>query len=144
MSRGAERRFEAVSFDLDESCFGFLLRDEHGLVHTYERTRGGSTRTLAPCFSRLEHAQLFAAQWPERPLVSRGPSYDLAALRDAAAGDAREPDAAMDAWMLVLDVLDAVGAGDDLDAPEHLPDTAQLREGLARFVRAVDQLDRDG
>lgn len=123
-------RWEAVPFDLDASCFGLLLRDDEGRVHTYER----GERILAPVFSRFEHAQLFASQWPDRPTLDRGPSYDLAALSDGA-----RTDAATSAWLLVLDVLDAVGSADDL--PTELPAAAMVRTGLSRFRRAIDLLD---
>lgn len=123
-------RWEAVHFDLDASCFGFLLRDDEGGVHTYER----GERVLAPVFSRFEHAQLFASQWPDRPTLDRGPSYDLAALRDGA-----RTDDATHAWLLVLDVLDAVDAAEDL--PTELPSAAMVRTGLSRFLEAIDRLD---
>jgi hypothetical protein len=78
------RVWESVHFDLDETCFGYVLRDDEGVVYTYERSvLGAASRRLAPCFSRREHAQLFASQWPDRPTLGEGPSYDLGALRDA-------------------------------------------------------------
>lgn len=145
MSGAPARRWEAVYFDLDEACFGFVLQDDEGIVHTYERTRAARTELRVPCFSRLEHAQLFAAQWPERPTVARGPSYQLGPLRDAADGTPTDLQAAFYAWTLVLDVLDAADAGDGLDTaetPEALPDREQLRAGLTRFVAALDPLDQ--
>lgn len=141
----ADRGWESVHFDLDETCFGYVLRDHEGVVYTYERPVGDApVRRLAPCFSRREHAQLFASQWPERPTLIDGPSYDLAALRDAS--DARPSDTtdAEHAWFFAMDVLDAVGEGDDFELPgEGLVDPDQIRDALTRFRAAIDSLDRD-
>lgn len=138
------RRWTCVHFDLDETCFGYLLRDADGVVYTYERSVGADApRLRVPCFARREHAQLFAAQWPDRPTLHDGPSYDLGALRDAAHDPASDTTDAEHAWALVLDVLDAVGEGDAFEFPDAgLVDPAQLRGGLACFLAAIDLLDR--
>lgn len=138
MSDVTPRTWEAVHFDLDEDCFGFVLRDSDSAVHAYER----AGRRLVPCFSRFEHAELFVAQWAERPKLTRGPSYDLSLLDEPEADEAVGAEAE-GAWLLVLDVLDAIGEGSDLELPvQGLPDESERREGLERFVRALDQLDR--
>jgi hypothetical protein len=139
-----DRGWESVHFDLDATCFGYVLRDREAVVYTYERSLGDAPpRRLAPCFSRREHAQLFASQWPDRPTLIDGPSYDLGALRDAI--DAREGDTtdAEHAWGFVIDVLDAVGEGDDLELPDAgLTGPDEIRDALARFRTAIDPLDR--
>jgi hypothetical protein len=138
------RVWESVHFDLDETCFGYVLRDDEGVVYTYERSvLGAASRRLAPCFSRREHAQLFASQWPDRPTLGEGPSYDLGALRDAIeARDEGTTDAAY-AWTFVIDVLDAVGEGDDFELPDTgLVDPDEIRDALSRFRSVLDLLDR--
>lgn len=139
----APRTWTCVHFDLDDTCFGYVLRDDDGVVYAYERRSGGDgPRLRVPCFARREHAQLFAAQWPDRPTLHDGPSYDLGALRDAHARGGDTADAEH-AWALVIDVLDAIDDGDGFEFPEEgLVDPDQLRDGLARFVAAIDPLDR--
>lgn len=137
------RVWESVHFDLDETCFGYVLRDDEGVVYTYERSiLGAASRPLAPCFSRREHAQLFASQWPDRPTLGEGPSYDLGALRDAIDGREGDTTDAEYAWTFVIDVLDAVEDGDGLELPDAgLVSAEQIREGLTRFTAALDLLD---
>lgn len=142
-------RWEAVGFDRGEALWGFVLRDEEGRVHVYERTSpSGAVRLVAPSLTRFEHAQLFVNAWPdagpERTVLTRGPSYDLTALDALVAGRTFDLRAAEHAWLFVLDVLDAAGEGDDLEMPDEgvAPDEDEVREGLERLARVIEQLDR--
>jgi hypothetical protein len=138
-------RWEAVTFDRGEDFWGFVLRDDEGDVHVYERTSpDGTVRLVAPSFARLEHAQLFVNAWPERPVLARGPSYDLTALDALVAGRSFDLRAVEHAWLFLLDVLDAADEGDDLELPDEgvAPELDEVREGLARLVRVIEQLDR--
>lgn len=137
-------RWEAVGFDRDESLWGFVLRDDEGHIHVYERTApDGTARLVAPSFTRLDHAQLFVDAWPERPVLARGPSYDLGSLEAFVDARPYDPETAEYAWAFVLDVLDAVGDSDELPMPEtSLPPADAVREGLVRVRRAILQLDR--
>jgi hypothetical protein len=141
----ATARWEAVAFERDEAFWGFVLRDDEGRVHVYERTSpDGTVRRVAPAFTRFEHAQLFLDAWPERPVLTRGPSYDLGALVALAEGRAVDARAVEDAWLFALDVLDAAEEGDDLEMPDEgvTPDEDEVREGLSRLARVIEQLDR--
>ena len=47
-------RGEAVHFDRGEAFWGFVLRDDEGHVHVYERTAtDGAVILVAPSFTRV-------------------------------------------------------------------------------------------
>ncbi len=142
----AEPRWEAVGFDRDEAFWGLVLRDEQGWVHSFERASpdGATVRRVVPAFTRFEHAQLFVNAWPERPVLTRGASYDLGSLEAYVGGRSFDPSEVESGWLFVLDVLDAVDEGDDLEMPEQgvLAPVEDVREGLARLARVIVSLDR--
>lgn len=129
----------AVHYTLDDECWGVVLEDEVGGVYSYEQ----SGRRVVPSFDRLEHARLFARQWPERPDVEDGGTIDLGALARAVDGVHVEAHVLDDAVGFALAVIDAAGCGEDFASPTTDPlEGGPLGPVLARFREVIEQLDR--
>ncbi len=132
----------AVHFDLDELSFGYVIEHADAGFYAYDEQRP-TPRRVVPCFSRFEHAVLFARHWPQPAGLARGGSYDLApTLAYAAQSGASPPADLEDAWWFLIGVAEAAGLADLLPRPDdEAPSPKALRECLDAFRRALRQLD---
>jgi len=133
----------AVHFDLDAGCWGFVLEHEDTGFYAYDESTP-APRRVVPCFSRFEHACLFARQWPQPASPPRGGDFDLApTLAYATQRGAPAPADLEDTWWFLIEVAKAAGLADTLLHPgDEPPSPEALRECLDAFRLALRQLDR--
>lgn len=129
----------SLYYTLDDQCWGYLIEHVDDGVYSYRV----EDRWVVPSFRRFEHAALFARQFPDRPSLERGGSYELGPAHDyATQAAAPAPDTLEDVWWFLVDVADAAEDDALLEGPEE---AAEPREALAAcfaaFHRAVLHLD---